>query len=201
MGRATFGRLRENSKAYGAYGWASTASFTAIETGGSRSSMSRREISSTNFWRPISGRFYREAGIDWASNRSRRLVHRLRWLMVLAMLFDRTITSLGQPSGFWRGPSFAREGNIQFRWLLVHGPAVFLPAGVCYVGVMFLLVAFLPSPVGFGVVLFNVMVHFAGGTSWLTRHFAPPSVPTYGACGGVLAVSAVAMASCGLPGQ
>ena len=75
---------------------------------------------------------------------SDKIIRRLRWLMVCVMLFDSSITLLGQPSSYWYHPQTVRENNGLFRYFFSQGVSVYVVTTVVYILVVVLLVSVLP---------------------------------------------------------
>jgi hypothetical protein len=97
-------------------------------------------------------------------------MRRLRWLMAIVMLTDLGLTLAGQPSTYWQAPSTANEGNHLAHYFIVHGWAPFLSLGLLDVAGMVVLVSILPQRLALAVLLTNVLIHYFGGSSWITHH-------------------------------
>src|SRR5580658_5927655 len=100
-----------------------------------------------------------------------RIVRRLRWVMVGAMLFDKLNTLLGQPSSYWQHPATANEGDTFFHFFLSRGLPVYLLFSLVYILVIFFLVSVVPRRIGLVVVFAFILGHFLGASTWLAYHW------------------------------
>jgi hypothetical protein len=96
-----------------------------------------------------------------------KVVKRLRWVMVGAMLFDKANTILGQPADYWQHPAAAEEGNPFFHFFLSRGLPVFLVFSLVYIVGLFLLVSVVPRKCGLIIMFAFILCHFLGASTWL----------------------------------
>jgi hypothetical protein len=95
------------------------------------------------------------------------LVRRLRWIMMLVILFDIAITFLGQPASYWSDPASVIESNDLFRLILAQGWRVTIGFNLVYLIGTFVLVSILPWRLGL-ILLFSFLLgHYFGGCTWL----------------------------------
>ena len=109
-------------------------------------------------------------------------VRQLRWVMVGAMLFDKSNTLLGQPSAYWSHPYAANEGNSFFRLFLSHGWPTYLLFSVLYISVIFLLVSIIPRRLALVSIFTFILGHYFGASTWLSYrwHFGITGPIIYG---------------------
>ena len=98
-------------------------------------------------------------------------IARLRWIAVILIAVDVTLTLIGQPGGFWNSSGAFKEANPFFAWFLAKGPAPFLALIVCYTAAVIWLVSVLPRRLGLITLMSFVFGHYFGASSWLMYHF------------------------------
>jgi hypothetical protein len=99
---------------------------------------------------------------------------------------DVALTLQGQPAAYWAGePACAREGNPLARWFLLHGPAAFVAAAVCWGAAISAALLAWRHPLAPFLALAVTVGHAAGAASWLPRFGWP----------GLLGVAAVVLAA------
>ena len=137
-----------------------------------------------------------------------RVVKRLRWVMVGAMLFSAINTLLGQPQSFWSSPQTAMRGdglsihnptNHTFEFFLGHGWMAYVAACLVYVAGTFLLVSILPRKAALVADLSFIFGHYYGSCNWLAVrwHLGFNGVALYG----LVLSAAIAWAVSPIPGQ
>ncbi|HWD18244.1 MAG TPA: hypothetical protein VHB20_03115 [Verrucomicrobiae bacterium] len=92
---------------------------------------------------------------------------RLRWVMMMVIAADFTVTLLGQPASFWPHPETCREGDAVVRVFLSRGWAPFLALTLTYASFMFSLATRLPRTPGLICALSVIFCHFAAVSNWL----------------------------------
>jgi len=111
------------------------------------------------------------AAIAWAffpipDQMSDRILQRLRWVMMGAMLFDPFVTLLGQPRSYWAHPETVLEGNPFWRWFMVRGWQDYVLMDLLYCLGALWLVSVAPRFYA-AVILFTFTFgHFGGGSNW-----------------------------------
>lgn len=107
---------------------------------------------------------------------SERIVKRLRWVMIGAMLFSMVNTLSGQPESFWHHPETAIRGdglsihdktNHTFEFYLGNGWPAYVGASVVYLSAAFLAVSVLPGMVALITIFSLLFGHFFGACNWL----------------------------------
>ena len=88
------------------------------------------------------------------------VIKRLRWIMLVVMLVDVTITLVGQPAAYWKTPTAAVEGNPFVRVLMHQGVVPLLLVSILYAAAVIVLVSTLPSRIGLVILLFFTLSHF-----------------------------------------
>ena len=96
---------------------------------------------------------------------------RLRWLMVVVILIDLSVTILGQPPSYWRDPGTAVEGNDLYRHVVVLGCAPLILAGLIYCAVLTAIASILPRFWSQAMLFSFLLGHFFGGSTWICFHF------------------------------
>jgi hypothetical protein len=91
--------------------------------------------------------------------------------MVCVMLFDSSITLLGQPSSYWYHPQTVRENNGLFRYFFSQGVSVYVVTTVVYILVVVLLVSVLPRRLALVCVFSFILGHYFGASTWLDYHW------------------------------
>lgn len=100
-----------------------------------------------------------------------RLPRRLRWIMLAVIVFDISMTFLGQPPSYWTQPATVDEGNRLFHLVMSQGWLFTLLVDAVYLAGSFALVSFLPWRAGLALLLALVFGHFFGGSTWLFFRF------------------------------
>jgi hypothetical protein len=111
-----------------------------------------------------------------------RIVKRLRWVMVGAILFDDFITLLGQPNTYWQHPKTAVEINQGIYHSLSQGLPFYLFYSLVIVFLAFLFVSILPRRIGLIAIFTAILNHYFGASTWLCYHwnFGPRGAFIYG---------------------
>jgi hypothetical protein len=119
-----------------------------------------------------------------------RIVKRLRWVMVCAMLFDSCVTLLSQPRSYWHHPETVIENNHFFRYFFGQGLPVYLLTILVYIVVTFLLVSIVPRRLALVGVFSFILGHYYGASTWLNYrwHFGINAPIIYGIILGVVFV-------------
>ena len=129
-----------------------------------------------------------------------RIVKRLRWVMIGAMLFSAINTLWGQPESFWHHPETAMRGdglsihdqtNHTFEFFLGHGWLAYLAACLVYFSAAFLLVSLLPRMAALTATFSFILGHCFGASNWLAVrwHFGVEGPTVYGVVlGAIIAV-------------
>jgi hypothetical protein len=94
-------------------------------------------------------------------------IKRLRWVMVVMILSDLTITLVGQPGSYWHHPETMQEANSLSRFFLGYGWWAFFLYDLVYAWGLFLLVSKLPRVIALVTVFAFIFSHFNGVSSWL----------------------------------
>ena len=99
------------------------------------------------------------------------LVRRLRWMVLIVMLMDATITIIGQPPDFWKDPAAVNEHDPIVRFFLRRGLLPYIAGGVLYIVGSLCLASITPRPVGLVILFYLLFGHFWGATSWMVYGF------------------------------
>jgi len=99
------------------------------------------------------------------------LIRRCRWVMLVMILCDMTLTMIGQPPAYWTDPSKVDEGNKLFHLIMSKGPAVSMAVDALYLLGAYLLVTKLPARLGTALMLALMFGHYFGASSWLYMRF------------------------------
>jgi hypothetical protein len=98
-------------------------------------------------------------------------VKNLRWIMLLAMLTDATITLIGQPKGYWHNPTMVDEGNPLSRFFLAHGWYAYLLEQTIICSALYRLIAVLSKRWGVITALGFTFAGFIGASNWFFYRF------------------------------
>src|SRR5437773_1830043 len=105
------------------------------------------------------------------------VIKRVRWIMLLVMLFDLIITLVGQPAAYWKRHTAAVEGDPLVRFFMHQGLVPLLLISIVYAAVVMILASVLPRKIGLFVLLLFTLWHYYGACAWLGFRFGI----TYGA--------------------
>lgn len=100
-------------------------------------------------------------------NSGDQFVRRIRWAIAVVFLFDFLLTSLGQPSSYWRHPEMVHEGNSMLRWFMLRGWIAYVLMDLFYCLGVFLLASFLPRFFAMMVIFGYTFGYFDGASNWL----------------------------------
>ncbi|MDB6174365.1 MAG: hypothetical protein JWL59_3676 [Chthoniobacteraceae bacterium] len=87
------------------------------------------------------------------------------------MIFDLTITLVGQPAAYWMTPMAANEGDPLVRYFMRQGLVPLLLISVVYAAVIVTLVSILPARIGLVLILCFTLWHYFGACTWLHFRF------------------------------
>src|ERR1700722_20158636 len=96
-----------------------------------------------------------------------KIVKRLRWVMVGAIVFDDINTLLGQPSNYWQHPEIADEGNHLTHYFISRGYMCFYLYELVYIAVAFLLASILPRQLALIVAFSFILRQYFRASTWL----------------------------------
>src|ERR1022692_1264130 len=94
-------------------------------------------------------------------------IKRLRWVMIVMIFSDFTVTLVGQPGSYWHHPKTMHEGNSVSRLFLGYGWWAFFLYDVVYAWGAFLLVSKLPRMTALVCAFAFILGHFNGVSCWL----------------------------------
>lgn len=95
-----------------------------------------------------------------------RILMRLRWIAVAALLVDFTNTLIGQPRSYWHNPATAFEGNPMSRFFLLHGWWAFCLYDLAYCCVILLLASSLSRTGALISTFAFILGGYAGAANW-----------------------------------
>ena len=98
-------------------------------------------------------------------------IKRLRWVMLLVMIFDLAMTLAGQPASYWHKPATAQEGNPVVRLIMHQGIVPLLLVSIVYATAIVAFVSLLPRRAALVVLLAFTLLHCYCGSHWLRFHF------------------------------
>ncbi len=110
------------------------------------------------------------------SSDARPLTNRLRWTMVVAIVFGAANALIGQPGSFWSDPGTAIRGdglsihsptNHAFEFFLGYGWQAYVVTVVIYTFATFALVSILPRGASLIAVFAFTFAHYYNGANWL----------------------------------
>jgi hypothetical protein len=101
------------------------------------------------------------------ANSDGEIVRRLRWIIVVVFLVDFVLTSLGQPSAYWRHPEMVHEANSMLRWFMLRGWVAYVLMDLIYCLGLFLLASFLPRFSAMVLIFGYAFGYFDGAANWL----------------------------------
>jgi hypothetical protein len=93
-------------------------------------------------------------------------IKRLRWMMVVMILSDLTVTLIGQPSSYWHHPEMMHEANSVSRLFLGYGWWAYFLFDLVYAFGVFQLVSRLPRAIASVSVFAFILGHFNGVSCW-----------------------------------
>jgi len=95
-----------------------------------------------------------------------KIIKRLRWVMVGALLLDMIITLIGQPASYWSQPETVHEANQLSRFFLMRGWYAYLLEQLVYCCGVFWLVTKLPQMWGIICIFCFILGGFTGSSCW-----------------------------------
>ena len=101
-----------------------------------------------------------------ATEASDRIIKRLRWVMLGAMLLDFAVTLAGQPGSFWSHPETMRESNHLVRLFLGRGWQGYFLFDLVVISGTFLLASILPRTIALIWVFSATLGGFIGSSNW-----------------------------------
>jgi hypothetical protein len=93
-------------------------------------------------------------------------IKRLRWMMVVMILSDLTVTLIGQPSSYWHHPETMHEANSVSRLFLGYGWWAYFLYDLVYAFGAFQLVSRLSRSIASVSVFAFILGHFNGVSCW-----------------------------------
>jgi len=93
-------------------------------------------------------------------------IKRLRWVMIVMIFSDFTVTLVGQPGSYWHHPETMHEGNSISRLFLGYGWWAYFLYDVVYAWGAFLLVSKLPRMTALVCAFAFILSHFNGVSCW-----------------------------------
>jgi len=106
------------------------------------------------------------AAYNKRSKNDELIIHRLRWLMIGAILLDVTNTLLGQPSAYWHNTQNVHEANLVSRFFLLQGWYAYLFMELIYCAVLYWLVSVLPKKWAILCNFYFILVSYIGASNW-----------------------------------
>jgi hypothetical protein len=100
-----------------------------------------------------------------------KVIRRLRWVMVFAILMDLVVTLAGQPAIYWHDPSTANESNAFIRLFMVRGYLIFCLCWLCYTTVAAFAVPAVRRMIGVPILFLCLLGHYFGASTWFVFHF------------------------------
>jgi len=105
------------------------------------------------------------AAFPWEENMAQSTKW-LRWVAVVAILLDLTVTLVGQPGSYWRHPETVHEANSVSQFFLGHGWWAYFLYDLVYAAGVFLLVSKLPRVIALATAFAFIFGHFNGVSCW-----------------------------------
>jgi hypothetical protein len=96
---------------------------------------------------------------------------RLKYVALLALFIDVTVTLLGHPTGYWSNPKLTNEGNQMFKYFALSGGSAFLGSLAVYATVVFLGLKYFPGRVALIACYAFILGHFFGASTWICYFF------------------------------
>jgi hypothetical protein len=96
---------------------------------------------------------------------------RLKYVALLALFIDVTVTLLGHPAGYWSNPKLTNEGNEMFKHFALSGGSAFLGSLAVYAIVVFLGLKYFPGRVALIACYAFILGHFFGASTWISYYF------------------------------
>jgi hypothetical protein len=96
---------------------------------------------------------------------------RLKYVALLVILIDVTVTLLGHPAGYWSNPKLTNEGNQMFKYFALSGGAAFLGSLAVYATVVFLGLKYFPGRAALIACYAFILGHFFGASTWIRYYF------------------------------
>lgn len=111
-----------------------------------------------------------------------KIVKRLRWVMLGAILFDNINTLVGQPSSYWQHPETVQEGNHLTHFFISRGYMCFCLYELGYMAATFLLASIVPRQLALVVIFAFILGHYYGASTWLAHrwHLGTQGTVIYG---------------------
>ena len=100
------------------------------------------------------------------SSNTDKIIKRLRWVMVGALLLDMIVTFIGQPASYWSYPETVHEANQLSRFFLMQGWYTYLLEQLVYCALAFLLVSALPRMWALIFIFCFIFGGFNGSSCW-----------------------------------
>jgi hypothetical protein len=119
-------------------------------------------------------------------------IQRLRWLAAAVALSDAVITLLGQAPIYWQDHTHVNEGDPIVHWVLARSVSLYVLCGVVYITGLVIVASILPRRIAIGWMLWFILLHFFGTSTWLAFHYHLRVQASVG-FGIVIAVVAVAL--------
>jgi hypothetical protein len=105
---------------------------------------------------------------------------RIKYLALFAMLFDLSLTLIGQPEGYWSTSGVgANEANELFHYFSLHSAYIFVVSLFLYIVIMFGLITFVPTRIAYVGSLALIFGHYYGACSWLTWDYGVQAAIVY----------------------
>ena len=101
------------------------------------------------------------------SSSADKIIKRLFWVMIGAMVCDTINTLLGQPASYWLHPETVHEANQVSRYFLAQGWYAFVFRDLFYFFGIFWLVLILPRRWALMCIFYFMLTGFVGASNWL----------------------------------
>ncbi len=98
-----------------------------------------------------------------------KIVKRIRWLMIGAMIFDMLNTILGQPASYWHNPETANEGFPLSHFFIVQGLPIYLLYNLVLFPLYFILVSSLSARMALVLVTGLILSYYFGASTWINN--------------------------------
>lgn len=96
---------------------------------------------------------------------------RLKYVALLTILIDSTLTLIGQPAAYWSDPRHVNEGNKMFKYFALSGGAAFVGSLAVYATVVFLGLKYFPGRAALIACYAFILGHFFGASTWICYIF------------------------------
>ncbi|ORT50847.1 hypothetical protein ST37_07875 [Vibrio sp. qd031] len=105
---------------------------------------------------------------------------RIKYLALFSMLFDLTLTLIGQSETYWSSSGVeVNEANELFHYFSSHGSLSFVASLLAYVAIMFGLITYVPTRIAYVGSLALIFGHYYGACSWLTWDYGVQAAVVY----------------------